>query len=177
MTSTQIYKLNGHKSLRRTRKLLKTNLSSENLIKGINTWTVLLVRYSELFLKWTREKTPTNRPEDNKIDHDTQCVLVWHANLIRYLISPNQDELFFQPGPFFTGNRKLGKLPNPLSLAGDAVQCRRHTGRSSITFSLAGQCRPVQTSRCGSRIAAAPAWTHQGTHLIYGFLARNPSWI
>ena len=39
--------------LRRTRKLLETKLSSRNLIKGINTWAVLLIRYSGPFLKWT----------------------------------------------------------------------------------------------------------------------------
>ena len=38
---------------RRVRKLLETKLYSRNLIKGINTWAVLLVRYSEPFLKWT----------------------------------------------------------------------------------------------------------------------------
>ena len=32
--------------LKRIRKLLKTKLSSRNLIKGINTWAVTLVRYS-----------------------------------------------------------------------------------------------------------------------------------
>ena len=37
--------------LRRTRKLLETKLNSRNLIKGINTWAVLLVRYSGPFLK------------------------------------------------------------------------------------------------------------------------------
>ena len=37
--------------LRRTRKLLETKLHSRNLIKGINTWAVPLIRYSELFLK------------------------------------------------------------------------------------------------------------------------------
>ena len=42
--------------LRRTRKLLETKLSSRNLIKRINTWAVPLVRYSGLFLKWTREE-------------------------------------------------------------------------------------------------------------------------
>ena len=42
--------------LRRTRKLLVTKLSSRNLIKGINTWAVLLVRYSGPFLKWTRDE-------------------------------------------------------------------------------------------------------------------------
>ena len=36
---------------RRTRKLLETKLSSGNLIKGINTWAVPLVRYSGPFLK------------------------------------------------------------------------------------------------------------------------------
>ena len=40
---------------RRTRKLFKTKLYCRNLIKGINTWPVLLVRYSGPFLKWTRE--------------------------------------------------------------------------------------------------------------------------
>ena len=41
---------------RRTRKLLETKLSSRNLIKGINTWVVPLVRYSLPFLKWTRDE-------------------------------------------------------------------------------------------------------------------------
>ena len=42
--------------LRKTRKLLETKLCSRNLIKGINTWDVLLVWYSGPFLKWTREE-------------------------------------------------------------------------------------------------------------------------
>ena len=42
--------------IRRTRKLLKTKLSCRNLIKGINTWAVPLVRYSGSFLKWTRDE-------------------------------------------------------------------------------------------------------------------------
>ena len=41
---------------RRTRKRLETKLYSRNLIKGINTWAVSLVRYSGPFLKWTREE-------------------------------------------------------------------------------------------------------------------------
>ena len=40
----------------RTRKLLETKLYSRNLIKGINTWAVPLVRYSGRFLKWTRDE-------------------------------------------------------------------------------------------------------------------------
>ena len=42
--------------LRRTRKLLETKLSGRNLIKGINTWAVPLVRYSGHFLKWIRDE-------------------------------------------------------------------------------------------------------------------------
>ena len=42
--------------LRKTRKLLETKLYSRNLIKGINTWAVYLVRYLGQFLKWTREE-------------------------------------------------------------------------------------------------------------------------
>ena len=40
----------------RTRKLLETKLNCRNLIKGINTWAVPLVRYSGPFLKWTRDE-------------------------------------------------------------------------------------------------------------------------
>ena len=42
--------------IRRTRKLLKTTLSSRNLIKGINTWAVTIVRQSGPFLRWTRDE-------------------------------------------------------------------------------------------------------------------------
>ena len=42
--------------LRKARKLLETKLCSRNLVKGINTWVVFLVRYSGPFLKWTREE-------------------------------------------------------------------------------------------------------------------------
>ena len=42
--------------LKRTRNLLKTKQYSRNIIKGINNWDVSFVRYSELFLKWTREE-------------------------------------------------------------------------------------------------------------------------
>ena len=42
--------------LRKTRKLLETKLYSRNLVKGINTWAVPLIRYLGPFLKWTREE-------------------------------------------------------------------------------------------------------------------------
>ena len=59
---------------RRTRKLLETKLSSRNLIKGINTWAVPLVRYSGPFLKWTRE-------ELKQIDQRTRKLMTMHKAL------------------------------------------------------------------------------------------------
>ena len=41
---------------KKLRKLLETKLCSRNLIKGINTWTVPIVRYLGPFLKRTRDQ-------------------------------------------------------------------------------------------------------------------------
>ena len=60
--------------LRRTRKLLETKLSSRNLIKGINTWVVPLVRYSEPFLKCTRD-------ELKQMDQRTWKLMTMHKAL------------------------------------------------------------------------------------------------
>ena len=60
--------------LRRTRKLLETKLSSRNLIKGINTWSVSLVRYSGPFLKWSRD-------ELKPMDQRTRKLMTMHKAL------------------------------------------------------------------------------------------------
>ena len=60
--------------LRRTRKLLETKLYRRNLIKGINIWAVLLVRYSGPFLKWTRE-------EFKQMDQRTKKLMNTHKAL------------------------------------------------------------------------------------------------
>ena len=60
--------------LRRTRKLLKTKLSSRNIIKEINIWAVHLVRCSGLFLKWTRD-------ELKQMDQRTRKLITMHKAL------------------------------------------------------------------------------------------------
>ena len=60
--------------LRRIRKLLETKLSCRNLIKGINTWAVPLVRYSGLFRKWTRG-------ELRQMDRRTRKLMTMHKAL------------------------------------------------------------------------------------------------
>ena len=60
--------------LRRTRKLLKTKLNHRNLIKGIKTWAVPLIRYSGPFLKWTRD-------ELKQTDQRTKKIMTMHKAL------------------------------------------------------------------------------------------------
>ena len=60
--------------LRRTRKLLETKLNSRNLIKGINTWAVPIIRYSGPFLKWTKK-------ELRQIDQRTRKLMTMHKAL------------------------------------------------------------------------------------------------
>ena len=62
--------------LRRKGKFPETKSCSRNLIKGINTWAVSLVRYSGSFLEWTREEIT---PMDHiVIDDDTYSL---HSSL------------------------------------------------------------------------------------------------
>ena len=61
--------------LRRTRKLIETKLSCRNLIKGINTWAVSLIRYSGPFLKWTRD-------ELKQMDQRTRKLMTIHKALL-----------------------------------------------------------------------------------------------
>ena len=60
--------------LRRTRKQPETKLFSRNLIKGINTCAVPLVRYSGPFLKWTRD-------ELKQMDQRTRKLMTMHKAL------------------------------------------------------------------------------------------------
>ena len=60
--------------LRKIRKLLDTKLCNRNLIKGINTRAVPLVRYSGPFLKWTKE-------ELKQMDQRTRKVMTMHKAL------------------------------------------------------------------------------------------------
>ena len=46
-------KLNVSKEyIRRLRKILKSKLNGGNLVQGVNTWAVSLLRYSAVFVSW-----------------------------------------------------------------------------------------------------------------------------
>ena len=60
--------------LRKTRNLLETKLCRRNIIKGINTWAIHLVRYSGSLVKWTRE-------ELKQMDQRTRKLMTMHKEL------------------------------------------------------------------------------------------------
>ena len=68
---------------KRTRKLLETKLSSRNLIKGINSWAVLLVWYSGHFRKWTRDELKQMDPKTWKLMTMHQALHVDRLNVWR----------------------------------------------------------------------------------------------
>ena len=41
---------------RRLRKVLKSKLNSGNLVHGVNTWAVSLIRYSAAFVSWRKSE-------------------------------------------------------------------------------------------------------------------------
>ena len=50
-------KLNVSKEyIRRIRKVLKSKLNGENLVRGVNTWAVSLLRYSAAFVSWKKSE-------------------------------------------------------------------------------------------------------------------------
>ena len=68
----EIKVLNEYK--RRVRKIVKTKLNGRNIVKGINTWAIPVLRYSAPFLSWTKT-------ELQSIDGKTRKLLTMHNGL------------------------------------------------------------------------------------------------
>ena len=50
-------KLNVSKEyIRRLRKILKSKLNSGNLVRGVNTWAISLLRYTVAFVSWRKSE-------------------------------------------------------------------------------------------------------------------------
>ena len=53
-------KLNvSNEYIRRLRKVSKSKLNGGNLVRGVNTWAVSLLRYSGAFVSWRKSKLQT----------------------------------------------------------------------------------------------------------------------
>ena len=42
--------------IRRLRKVLKSKLNAGNLVRGVNTWAIPLLRYSAAFVSWRKRE-------------------------------------------------------------------------------------------------------------------------
>ena len=58
---------------RQVRKILETKLNGGNIITGINTWAISLLRYSAAFLDWTGA-------ELEQIDRKTRKIMTRHGH-------------------------------------------------------------------------------------------------
>ena len=68
-------KLNVSKEyIRKLRKMLKSKLNSRNLVCGVNTWAVSLLRYSAAFVSWRKS-------ELQAIDRKTRKLFTIHGAL------------------------------------------------------------------------------------------------
>ena len=103
---------------RRTRKLLETKLNCRNLIKGINTWAVPLIRYSKPFPKWTRH-------ELKQIDQRTRKLMTIYKALHP---SDDVDRLYFSRKE---GERGLASIENSVGASIQRLEdyIGKHEGR------------------------------------------------
>ena len=120
----------------RTRKLLETELSSRNLIKGINTWAISLVRYSGPFLKWTRD-------ELKQIDQITRKLMTMHK-----VLHPRDDvdRLYVSRKE---GRKGLASIEDSIDASIHRLEdsIEKHEGGliTAVAFSYTGSCSIITT--------------------------------
>ena len=90
--------------LRRTKKLLEIKISCRNFIKGINTWAVILDRYSGPFLKWTRD-------ELRQMDQRTRKIMTMNKSL------HPRDDVDRQYVPRKEGGRGLANIEDSVDIS------------------------------------------------------------
>ena len=101
---------------RRVRKILETKLNAGNLIKGINTWAVSLLRYSAAFLDWTKF-------EMEQLDRQTRKLMTMHNALHP---KSNVDRLYL---PRKDGGRGLLGVEDTVNIA--KVSLKRYVNNST----------------------------------------------
>ena len=98
-------KLNVSKEyIRRLRKVLKSKLNGGNLVRGVNTWAVSLLRYSAAFVSWRKS-------ELQAIDRKTKKLLAIYGALHP---ESDEDRLYI---PIKEGGRGLISIEDRVELA------------------------------------------------------------
>ena len=101
----QKMKLNVSKEyIRRLRKVLKSKLNGGNLVRGVNTWAVYLIRYSAAFVSWKKS-------ELQAMDRKTRTLFTMYGALHP---KPDVDRLYI---PRKEGGRGLISIEDCVELA------------------------------------------------------------
>ena len=74
---------------KRVQKLCKLKLNTSNLIQGINTWAVSVVRYSAEILEWAIKELQNLDRKTRKITNINRC-LHSRSNVARFYIPRKQ---------------------------------------------------------------------------------------
>ena len=145
--------------LRRAVKLLEAKLYSRNLVKGMNTWAVLLVRYSAPFLKSTRE-------ELKQMDQRTRKLMTMYKAL-----HPRDDvDRLFMSGK--EGRRELARIEDSVDASIQQLQdcIQKRVGR--VIAATRSNTNDTRTS--GTTITRKQKWELEQ---LYGRFKRLISYI
>ena len=83
-------KLNVSKEyIRRLRKVLKSKLNDGNLVRGVNTWAVSLLRYSPAFVSWRKSELPAIDRKSRKLL--TICIALYSKSDVDRLYKPRKE--------------------------------------------------------------------------------------
>ena len=145
------------KYLRRTRKFFETKLYNRKLVQGINTWAVLIVRYSGPFLKWTREGL-------EQMDQRTRKLMTMHKALHR---RDNIDKLYVSRRE---GGRGLTSIEDSVDTSIQRLEdhIQKHGGR--LITAIRNNTNGTRTS--GTTITRKQKWEEKQ---LYGHFKRLTS--
>ena len=119
-------KLNvSKKYIRRLRKVLKSKLNGGNLVRGVNTWTVSLLRYSAAFVSWRKS-------ELQAIDRKTRKLFTIYGALHP---KSDVDRLYI---PRKKGGRGLISIEDIIELAVRGLEVYVHGSEGGLTHAARG---------------------------------------
>ena len=114
-------KLNDSKEyIRRIRKVLKSKLNDGNLVRGVNTWEVSLLRYSEAFVCWRKSELQAINRKTRKL-----------FNIYRALNTESDIDRLYLPRK--DGGRGLISIEDCVELAVGDLEVHVHGSKERLT--------------------------------------------
>ena len=113
------------KYMKMLRKVLKSNLNGENLVSGVNTWAVSLLRYSVAVVSWRKSKM-------QPIDRGTRKLFTIHGALDP---KSDVDRLYI---PRKKGGRGLISIEDIIELAVRGLEVYVHGSEDGLIHAARG---------------------------------------